>query len=238
MIEQQYLVCPICISKFEVTDNIVIVKHKTDESLNTSRRRKHYYHRDCIVKCGGKCPLDRECIHRLYSTPYYAAVGLDLGTYQNYYELVDNNNLTKLSTVTNINRTDMFGKTLLYCACQRGNLPLVKKLIKNGADIHISDLNKFTPLMAAVCHNHYGVVRELMKITNNELFNKQDIHGYSAFRYACRFGRVKIIDDFLRSGYVSVPEANAIVHYQEFSLPDPPKRYVIDKIMQYVDGRL
>lgn len=201
-------ICPICHEPFRDTDDLLLVKHyesppsKKPEQMKLSRQRKHMFHHTCMELYLNAthdhttitCPLDRERIHGLVGVRYYEIVALNIINFSsNYYELLDKcqrNKRVLISVIDhiNLNYKDANGKTLLYCACQRGELSLVKRIIKAGGHPQIADNNGFTPLMASVCH-HSDVYLDIVKylITRPEVaqgINATDKRGHSALNYA------------------------------------------------------
>lgn len=234
-------ICSICRETFCENDQIVLVKHydketRRSEKINQSRKRKHIFHEACILKhidicqqqnndeiCNA-CPLDRETITQLVNVKYYEIATLNILNFShNYYELLDKD-ITNVSVIDriNLNYKDINGKTLLYCACQRGNLKLVKQLIKLGGDPTIVDDNGFTPLMAAVCHNYLQIVKYLLKIPSiiNKINDIDDI-GKTAIEYADEYHRLYCIMELLKvDGIKSNILQNLLKKYQTILVTD------------------
>ena len=215
-------ICPICHIDFDRTDIIVIVKHNDDKVIIHSRKRGHYFHKECIQKwCKTKkqCPLDFEPIRSMHVVDYYSIQGLVLWDFDDLYELVDgdgvklNNQL--LMTIKNIDYQDHRGRTLVYCATQRKKITLVKKVIKMGADVNISNSDGFTPLMIATCNNSCDIVHILLKISD---ITKMDKKGYTAFEYACVKGLNNMVGEFLATEMIDMQLINYIlmVHHDHF----------------------
>lgn len=165
--------CSICQEQFGSADtNIVIVKHQSDKSLDQSRTRGHYFHRNCLntwAEYSGKrvCPLDREQVRSVYQVPPYLICGLNLSQHSNFYELYATMNINA-RVVNSINREstnhrDKAGRTLFYCACQRNDLKLAKALVKLGADCTIANSQGFTPLMVSVSNKQYDLCSWLLR---------------------------------------------------------------------------
>jgi hypothetical protein len=202
--------CPICKEKFKEKDNILLVKHcgsqGKPEKIGDSRKRKHIYHDQCIqdyinsVEDEALCPLDRERIHSLINVRYYEIVALNIINFShNYYELIDKyvqNGVICVSIIDriNLNYKDVNGKTLLYCACQRGDLKLIKQLVKLGSSPTIADDNGFTPLMATVNHDYLKIVRYLLTLPDViHKINYVDNKGKSALDYAQECGHLQCL---------------------------------------------
>lgn len=201
--------CPICLVSFREDDDIFLIKHinnetKKTEKIKYSRHRKHIFHKHCMLeyidslhkdqeKVECLCPLDRERITTLVSVKYCDITALNILTFaNNYYELINKLEKSYIPYISfidsvNVNYRDNYGKTLIYCACQRQKVNMVRRLIKFGADATISDKNKFTPLMAAVCHGNMSLVRLLLKqpkVVSN--INYVDKSNMSAVDYATK----------------------------------------------------
>jgi len=188
--------CPICLCEFAENDQLCLVKH-IGEKISQARKHKHMYHHHCIQahinNCDSEwvpnCPLDRQPIAKLVRIKYSELVALNIINYaDNYYQLL--RKLCQVSFVDhiNLNYKDSNGKTLLYCACQRGDTKLVKKLLKMGAHPSIADDSGFTPLMASVTNGHLDVVKILLRYPTvvNEV-NHTDQKGLNAIEYAIKY---------------------------------------------------
>lgn len=219
-------ICPICREKFKENDPIYLIKHhdhngQKPEKINQSRKRKHIFHESCIMtyieenqkqhnqyvegEWDNLCPLDREKITRLITVKYYEIAALNIINFShNYYELIDkfnNKDIINVSVIDriNLNYKDINGKTLLYCACQRGNLKLLKQLVKMGGQPTISDDSGFTPLMAAVTHNYLSVVKYLLRLPSVvESINHIDDRGKTAIEYAYDYKKFNCLLELLK----------------------------------------
>jgi hypothetical protein len=196
--------CCICGDDFNDVMQVVIVKHANDHSLLDSRKRGHYFHKNCLdewKKQQCTCPLDRDPIARTYTVPGYQIVGFELGLYDyDYYKVITDLKVTDvLLEQINVNDIDKNNRTLAFYACKIGNHALVTRLLKKGANFNQScGNNQFTPLMVAICYNHSCIVSKLLsnkKVTDN--INVYDGTGTTAFGYACQYKRCDIISDFL-----------------------------------------
>jgi len=189
------------------TEDVVIIKHSNDQSLDVSRKRGHYFHRGCLEqwkKVNNSCPLDRDGIARVYTVPGYRVRGIELKQYGHDLRVL----LLKVKVTDNlldqfkdIDEVDKDNRTLTFHACRFGNYALVCKLLKRGADCNRPcGSNGFTPLMAAVCYNHLKVVQKILSHRGqdrNKSVNATDGHGYTAFNHACELGYYSIIKEFL-----------------------------------------
>jgi hypothetical protein len=195
-------ICPICQEFFTHDSRVVIVKHiesqthKT-EKIEDARRKRHLFHQECIQKYFDSlemdpvCPLDRIEIGCLVRIRYHEVVPINLLQFvHNYYELIDQfaqDHTFSISIIDqqNLNCKDNNGKTLIYCTCQRGNLLLLKRLLKLGGNPIIADDNSFTPLMAAVNHGDLKIVRCLLNCASViDDINHTDKTGRNAIDYA------------------------------------------------------
>ena len=213
-------ICCICSEHFQQRDNIVIVKHANDKSLDDSKKRGHYFHKECLDKWKEHesiCPLDRDPIARVYNIPDYQVLGLELGLYDYDYRnvLTDikvNDNV--LDQFTDINEIDKNNKTLAFYACKLGNYSLVNKLLKRDANFNKQcGAHNFTPLMAAICYGHLRLANRLLaskKVTSN--LNVYDKTGTTAFGYACKYCWFSIIKTFLNRKLVSKHQVKYYLH--------------------------
>ena len=249
--------CSICREHFDGSTPIVIAKHTTDRTLEDSRRRGHYFHRSCLeqwkkhcsitydtldLPVGFICPMDRDEICRLYSVPNYELVGFDIRYYDSDMLRVMNEcrlNRNFLQQITDIDETDRRNKTLAYYACYLGDYQLVLRLISAGADFNklVGD-HGFTPLMAAVCQNHYNIVNRLLanKIVRQQCVQTIDNNGMTAFMYACRSCHDRIITEFLVN---EIPTAHQVrycltLYRDEFNADELYGRDIIHKLNHYL----
>lgn len=237
--EDDYL-CPICREKFKENDIILLVKHnepknEKPEKINDARKRKHIFHQSCIkeyidsTQTDPICPLDREKIYCLISVRYYEIVALNIINFShNYYELIDKCQQKGIMYVSvidhiNLNYKDINGKTLIYCACQRGDLKLVKQLVKMGSNPTISDDNGFTPLMAAINHNYTKIVGYLLSLPSVvKEINYVDNKGKTAIEYAQEYKRFQCIKKILTiDGLDHRVLQNMLAKYQYIKKVDP-----------------
>ncbi len=243
-------ICSICRESFTENDKILLVKHHDNitnkiEKIDRSRKRKHIFHESCMMQyiesntesCENSniideneliCPLDREKIDRLIAVRYYEIAALNIVNFShNYYELLDkfnNKNIAHISIIDriNLNYKDINGKTLLYCVCQRGDLKLLKKLIKLGGNPTISDDNGFTPLMASVTHNFLHIVKHLLKLQEIiDEINYIDEKGKTAIEYADEYLRFQCIIELLKvNGINHITLTKLLNKYQNIKFND------------------
>ncbi|XP_037072516.1 protein phosphatase 1 regulatory subunit 27-like [Pollicipes pollicipes] len=71
--------------------------------------------------------------------------------------------LRRTSVDIEINRTNSAGLTALHQAALDGNLPVVRILVRFGADVNCRDEDSWTPLHAACSMGHHHVARFLVE---------------------------------------------------------------------------
>lgn len=240
-------ICTICREIFKENDNIYMIKHydehnQKSEKIDMTRKRKHIFHVACIdqyidenekqhpdVDYVHLCPIDRDRIDRLIPVKFYQIDALNIINFShNYYELLDKYNSKDIINVSiidriNLNYKDANGKTLLYCVCQRGDLRLLKQLIKLGGDATISDNNRFTPLMASITHNYIDVVKYLLKLPQIiEEINYCDDKGKTAIDYAHDYCRFQCLLEILKVPNIDHQILNQILtEYRKIKETDP-----------------
>ncbi len=210
--------CPICRDHFKPDDsNIIVVKHNSDKSVACSKKRGHFFHKDCMIRWGKKiCPLDRDTYTRMYHIDYRILDGLDLCDFECYYMLLKDIKISDdvIRNIKHINNQDEKGKTLFYLACQYNNLKLAKKLFRTGSDPLISNNDEFTPLMIAICNGHQDIYQYLFRNKSvRENVGVVDKKGYSAFDYAIRNANIKAVQEFLNWYLVDVNTIDRVLIY-------------------------
>jgi ankyrin repeat protein len=65
--------------------------------------------------------------------------------------------------VINLNQKDSEGKTSLHLACELGHKKCAALLLKNDADLFLTDNDGRTALHLAVIGNHHGIVQQLIQ---------------------------------------------------------------------------
>ncbi len=249
--------CSICLDNFKDSDCIYLIKHwnqttKKSEKINLARSRRHIFHTHCLnenMRINDNhnyehlCPLDRDPINQLIEIKYSDIVNLNILNFShNFYELLDkcrNKDISNVSVVDyiNLNCKDNNGKTLLYCACQRGDLKLVKQLIKLGGNPTLTDDNGFSPLMAAATHNFINIVKYLIKIPSViETINQTDVHNRTIFEYVMDYQRYSCLYELLSVTSISSEILN-LLHQKYECLPR--QKYVgFEMIIQKIKNRL
>lgn len=205
------MICTLCLESITDRDTLYLVVHYSHdghkESQRACHRRKHLFHVKCmdsyIATKGDKlvyCPNDRDAIEELIETTLKQVIREHQRHYPSYYEIVQKNpNEVALINDSGLNIRDLHGKTLLYCASQRGLTTLVKQLIKRGADPHIGDQNNFTPIMCASAQGYLDIVRQLVRY-DISLINHYDICFRLPIDIACLHGHHNVVEYLLDIG--------------------------------------
>ena len=261
--ERENGVCCICYEHYDCSSDIVIIKHVNDATLAVSRKRGHYFHKHCLLKwrdTHGTCPLDRDKILKLYTVPVYQIVGLEMGMYDyDYYHVVHQIKINDIlldqwTSSKDIDDPDKKNKTLAFYACQIGNYALVSKLKRRGADFYrLCGHSDFTPLMVAVCHNHYTIVEKLLprpkpgkdgkdgkdgKGVGGEhpVVYQSDKQGHNAFYHACQYAYADIIKLFLRRNLATRHQVayNLGIHRDQYNNDDRVGQEIISVMRRYL----
>ena len=85
------------------------------------------------------------------------------------------------------------GNTALIIASRRGNLPIVRELIKAGADVNLQDMVKLTALIYASEEGHLEIVEELIKVETDPLLNKHSKYRLAALMIARSKGHTEVV---------------------------------------------
>ncbi|XP_060804554.1 protein fem-1 homolog CG6966 [Amyelois transitella] len=82
------------------------------------------------------------------------------------------------------------GAPPLWCAAAAGHLPLVRLLVRAGANVNSTTRTHSTPLRAACFDGHYDIVKFLVENgADIEIANR---HGHTCLMIACYKGHIKI----------------------------------------------
>lgn len=233
--------CPICKDHFKPGDtNIIVVKHTTDNTIANSKKRGHFFHRDCMQRWGEKsCPLDRDPFTRMYHIDYRVLDGLNLLDFSCYYVLLKDIKISDdvIKNIRNINSQDESGKTLFYLACQNGNIKLVRKLFRIGANPLIANSDGFTPLMIAICNFHKPIYQYLLRnkaVRGN--ISVSDNKGRTAFYYAAKNSNISAVKAFLNNYLLTVKEIERFLIYEQQQLmerKDKTGHIIVSELVSY-----
>jgi hypothetical protein len=241
--------CCICGEHFNAsTEQIVIIKHYNDNTLDVSRKRGHYFHKSCLnqwkqtqLPNPATCPLDRDIISRVYTVPTYQMVGFDIGAYNfDFKDVIFNIKITNrlLEQFIDIDEIDKNNRTLAFYACKIGNYTLVKKLLQRGADFNKAcGPEAFTPLMVAICYNHTKLISKLLSSKKVcEGLKASDVKGMTAFSYACEYSYNTIITEFLVRDLVTPHEVryNLDIYRTKYNQDKLYGLEIIDKLCFYL----
>lgn len=89
-------------------------------------------------------------------------------------------------------------QTLLMIAAQCGQLPIVEELIRQGADVHLEDLDSWTALLNAAKEGYTDIVSEL--VLHNADIEHRDMGGWTALMWACYKGHAETAKLLLEQG--------------------------------------
>lgn len=233
-------ICPICQEPFQGKDKLMLIRHLSEdghpEKPKNSRQRKHIFHENCLrmyleataTSSDIVCPFDREKIYGLVTFKYYEIISPNIIEFDSYYSLLDKIEHRDINSVSiidhiNVNCKDIYGKTLIYCACQRGNLRIIHQLIKLGGNPTVPDDNGFTPLMAVVSHNHLKILKYLLTLpVVRSSINQADQHGKAAVEYATDFGHWECVNELLMvEGHDHYKLLALLTYYQNLKFQNP-----------------
>ncbi|CAN8024670.1 unnamed protein product [Ixodes persulcatus] len=93
---------------------------------------------------------------------------------------------------------DENGQTLLMVAAQCGQLPIVEELIRQGADVHLEDLDNWSALLNASKEGYTDIVAEL--VLHNADIEHRDMGGWTALMWACYKGHTETAKFLLEQG--------------------------------------
>ena len=88
----------------------------------------------------------------------------------------------------------------LFTAVEKNELPLLKNLLKLGAQVNAKDINGYgqTPLMLASKLGNLEILYEL--IDHGANIDDTNIDGYSAMIIAAENGQMKIVEQLIKKG--------------------------------------
>ena len=106
--------------------------------------------------------------------------------------------LSELLTTSDINNTDLYGRTPLLLACRFGFPKCVDLLLKAGADVNMKGAANLTPLTQAVKHDHDGCLDLLIQVGAD--VNKAEYTGRTPVASAAFYGSRKCLKKLLTAG--------------------------------------
>jgi|688.fasta_scaffold00397_20 hypothetical protein len=192
--EKEKEICMICYEKMDI--NYCLIRHHSDEKYKHSKNRGHYFHINCIkLNNIKKCPFDRENIKSLK----IIKEKVNISDFYDY-SLLNLEELLFKDIKNNINRPDLYGRTLLYYACNVSNYNFVKKLLNyDNIDITIGNCDNFTPLMCICSNGALNILKLLLKNKMIEYtFYNVDKNNMTAIEYAIKYQHKKIIFELLQ----------------------------------------
>ncbi|GFV15640.1 ankyrin-3, partial [Trichonephila clavipes] len=117
---------------------------------------------------------------------------------------------------TNVNVTDVLGRSALHYAAQEGYKEIVDNLLKKGANIRKSDELGKTALHYAARYNDGTEVVSYLLENAKDCINNKDKNGHTAVYYAAQQGNWDIVDRILTEKVASVEGLDAeklLFHY-------------------------
>lgn len=85
---------------------------------------------------------------------------------------------------------------MFYRPCEKGDVEIIKDLIRHFVDVNRRNTNSVSPIQAAVNNNHIEVVRELLECDNIDI-DYCNIKGRIAFYWARQKGYINIVRDLI-----------------------------------------
>lgn len=85
------------------------------------------------------------------------------------------------------------GMNPLLIACENGDFVLFEYLVKNKADINVTNSKGQTPLMISTRHNFLNIICLLLDNPNIDI-DKEDLNGMNAFSLACSLGNEEVVN--------------------------------------------
>ena len=115
-----------------------------------------------------------------------------------YGDLVDARELIENGAEVNQTKSDDDATTPLHAAAAKGNIEMVRLLLKHGADGEAKDDDEHTALHIAASKGHAAVVARLIKA--GCVVDEKANHGATALHLAARKGHDDVVEALLESG--------------------------------------
>ena len=96
------------------------------------------------------------------------------------------------------NMKHYFEDTALMASSSKGNLPVVKFLVENGAAVNMFNRHLVTPLFYAAQNNYVEVVKYLLKSGADVYF--EEIYGRTPLFIACQNGHIDVVMALIEHG--------------------------------------
>jgi len=116
--------------------------------------------------------------------------------YKNDYNLITIDLLQKKGH--DINKCNNENITCLHYACENGNISLVKKLLKCGANYDVLDIYDNTIMHYACAFNHTKLVKYLLSNLKNLDLEKKNDSNYTILHYACKNNNYEMVESILK----------------------------------------
>ena len=140
---------------------------------------------DRVKKCIERYPNLIKALNSKTRTPLYYAV-------ENEQESITQYLLTKNPNLEFCPNTSTLFK-LLHIAAQKGNVPILKNLIKRNADLDSRDQALYTPFHTAVSFNQFDAIKEVFLLHNRKNLKAKDRWGYTPLHRAAQKGYSEIV---------------------------------------------
>jgi len=126
---------------------------------------------------------------------------------------------------------DVYGKTALHYAADRGLVDMIKFLLEQGADINKPGHMEQTPLHLASIKGARVSAKTIVESGKAEL-DKADAAGNTALLYACRNGSLRIAELLLGAGAdlgIKNNHGAGALHFAVLGLAEPVTQMLIER---------